>query len=409
MKILACILAIHMLFWLALRPAVPSTDDLCYLKDAIKVSEGTYEFNSSPKTQRLGIILPTCLFVSAFGTSPYAVSLLPLIFSIATILFIYLHFKRDSSLALAISILIAVNTVQITYSCALFPDVVLSLFMFVIVFSFSKRDENRMFWGFFSAITLVVAFFVKQLVIVLIPLLSYWILRDLIKRRNTHFHKAFTLTFLIVGSAVIYTVYQTTGDALFLLKSVEENHNRVFADMPLGDLINRLTWQPFVFLNGLVGFWPLILLAIPAVIHEIKNRSIGLHTKYLLYLVCIFWFCSTSLENYSPILLLDRMWLPILIPLCILSAKTIVWQTDAHPSWVNVLTSATLILSAGLSFNRGNEGEGVFYLLIPLTLLLIRKSKTLTALPESAKALTGLVPFILLACWFVISNSNWIS
>lgn len=408
-KTLACILAVHVLFWLALRPAVPSTDDLCYFKDALKVSDGTYEFNSSPKTQRLGIILPTYLIISVFGTSPYAISLLPLIFSIVSILLIYLLFKHDSTLALTASVLLAVNTIQITYSCALFPDAILSLIMFSIACSFHLRNDNRKLLGVFAAISLVVAFFVKQLVVVLIPLIAYWIINDLIKRRNTAFHIAFISTVGIAGSLVIYSIYQTTGDVLFILKSVEENHNRIFADVSNAELINRLTWQPIVFLNGLVGYWPLILLSIPAVIHEFKNHSVDDHTKYLIYLICVFWLGSTSIENYSPVLLLDRMWLPMLIPLCILSAKTIVWQANAHPFWVFVFTSTAMIFSAALAFSRGNEGEGVFYLLIPATMILVRKSKSLQGYPESAKTMFALMPFLLLACWFVISNSNWIS
>lgn len=406
-KTLACILGIHFLMWMALGPSTPSTDDLCYLQDAMKVSDGSYTFNASPKTQRLGMILPTYGLTSIFGMHPFVITLYPLFCSLLSIVMVFGWLRHLPTMAVVASLLLALNITQITYSCALFPDVILSMMMFGLVLAFQLRHDQRPWLALLGGSMLVAGFFVKQLIVVIIPWLAYWLIKDLLNGHNRRFHLVFASTIIIAGGSVWTAVYLHTGDWLFLIASVEEQHNRVFADLDATALLERLTWQPLFFLNKLTGFWPLLLLALPTLMQKITNISVNLARQYFLYLFIFFWVGSTSLQSYAPLLLLDRMWLPMLIPLCILAANTLTVNLKFGSKKSMALLFTAFALSSFIALNSSSEGEAMFYLLVPICLYLGHKMDQRER-GDGLVAVTITLPFLLLAVWFVVSNSVYL-
>jgi hypothetical protein len=311
-------------------------------------------------------------------------------------------------MAIIASMLLALNITQITYACALFPDVILSMIMFTVALIFHLRHDQHPWLAILAASMLIFGFFVKQLIVVMTPMILYWLVIDLIKRKNLRFQIIFFATLAIAIISIISVIYKHTGNWFFLVDSVENQHNRVFADLDTTSLIQRLTWQPLVFLFNLPGFWPLIVLSVPSIVQKTANTLILMVRNFLIYLLVIFWIGSTSLLNYSPLLLLDRMWLPLLIPLCLLAAHTTCQFSFERNKIIGTLIYAAFILSATMAMINGNEGEAVFYILIPTLLLLSKKLTSQKGQSNELSAVIITIPFILLAGWFILSNSVWI-
>lgn len=396
---------LHLVLSLALGTPWPGTDDLCYLNQAEKVVNGTYHFDESPKNQRIAIILPTYVAIGLFGKTPLTIALYPLLCSMISILMVMWFLKSNATTAILSGLLLACNITQITFARVLFPDVILALFIFASIYLVWNRKSGHWFRPTAAALLLVSGFFVKQLIVLVVPYLGFIVIKDLIKGEHVRFARIFILTLTISTASVVILVYNLTGDWFFLLNTIEANHNEVFASLDGLALWNRLTYEPLLFLSGLTGFWPLLILAAAGMMSKKESVQEGKLRELFLYLLLVFWLASTSIKSYSPVLLLDRMWMPLLIPLCGLAAigfgKTLEFDVKKQ-----IIVYVVFLLTAIRCMSEGSEGEAVFYMMIPLAILTSKRmlKKQFPAIDERFKLGLAL-PFFLLAIWFVWSNS----
>jgi len=396
-------LLIHTLLWIGLGASTPTTDDLCYLNDAKKISTGSYEFNESPKSQRLGMIWPTFLIIHIFGDSPTAIVLFPFIFSLFTIFILHKMFGNQGPINFVAIILLACNTTQLTFSNALFPDLILASIMLFICYIFWKRESSSKWTPILAGILLVTGFFIKQLIVIIVPYLFFLIAKDLFESKSLSFHLRFIFTTISLSLPILLLLEYLKGDWMFMISAVELHHNQVFANLKGIELIRRLTLEPLIFLNATSGFWPLLLLAIPALIQKSINGMMREIKWYTVYLFVFMWIGTTSLESYAPILLLDRMWMPLIALLCYWAAQTIANPVNEQ-KWQMPFIWLSFIASAAISLSKSEEGLAAFYIITPLAITLTRNYKEI--LPEKYNLIHWLAvtPFLLLAIWFVWSN-----
>lgn len=405
-KGILALIGLHVFLWFALGSPWPGTDDLCYFKQAERIADGTYQFDESPKNQRLGMIIPAYVAISLFGKSPATIAIYPLLASILSIVLLTYFLRSQPAIGLLAGLLLACNITQLTFATVLFPDVILALVMFATTYLIWNREKGGVLNAIAAALLLIIGFFIKQLILLLIPYLAFLIIRDIARGEHLQFAKVFIGTSVALWTTMLVSVFSYTGDWLFLLKTVEENHNAVFASLEGVALWKRLTYEPLVFLSGLAGYWPILILSAAGLVSKTQYPEERKLRELTAYLLVVFWFASTSLESYAPVLLLDRMWIPLLIPLCGLAAISLVKFNDYGWRWKSFILMLS-ILSATNSLTKGQEGEAVFYLLFPITILIIDKllQSQYNKISKVQIRLLSAIPFALIAFWFVWSNS----
>ncbi len=316
---LVLVLAVHAACWAGLGPPVPRSDDRVYLDVARSIGDGSYQINESPKNRRYTVILPALLITRLTGM-PRAAALWALACSLATILLLYRWLSRgDAGIAVMAAALLSLNIVQVIYSTVLFPDIIVSLFMFCVAWCVFRRSDGYMPAGQ-GVLFFITGFFAKEIILLMLPFLLYVWLRDAMQKRHQAFWSLFFGGLVISYAAISAILYRITGDALFIVRSVEAMHNEVFVPHLSGmALWSRLTWEPLAWLLAQPGYVFLVILAIPGLFMMRKGPA-RFWKAYLLWMAAACWWGTTSLERFAPVLLYDRMWMPLLVPLCVAAA-----------------------------------------------------------------------------------------
>lgn len=411
------ILLLHLIFWMWLKPPVPQTDDLCYVQEGEKFLNGIYQFNDSPKNHRLVVILPALLFTQLFGVNSFAISLWSLVCSLATISILFVFLKKiDLELAIISSLLVSLNIVQVIYSTVLFPDIIVSFFaLLVMLMIFSGRENHEeKKYAFATVIFLIIGFFTKEIIILLLPLILFLSITDLKKKQSEKFWKFFYMWFSIALVMVLITSKILKDDFFFLYNCVEKNHNEVFiSGYNLNDLLKRITYEPVVWLNNQLGYIFLFILAVPAIIEGLKknNRFQNLESFFSIYfigLLSVYWFGSSSVTKYAPILLLDRMWLLLIIPLCVLCAVTIkrLIRNELSSRSIYFLISV-LFLLALLNGMKISMTRGVLFAIFGMSVIMLKFTSILWNQNIFLKKVILLAPFVLLIVYFLVNNTNY--
>jgi 4-amino-4-deoxy-L-arabinose transferase-like glycosyltransferase len=403
---LAALLFLHVACWLVLGPPEPRSDDRVYLDVAADIDHGVYALNESPKNRRYAVILPALAFTKLFGDGPHAVSLWPLLCSLASIgmLFSWL-WPKGKKTAVAAGFLLAMNPVQVIYATVLFPDAVVSLFVLLAAyFIFRGRERGKPAHGLAAAASILAGFFAKETVLLLLPFAVALSVRDGIMRRHmdfwTRFYTAVAVGFLLVWGAFYYA----SGDALFLLRSIESRHNAVFVPpLAAGPLLERLTWRPLVWLLSQPGY---ALLVLPAMVWLFKRQRGAARwwKTYLIMLAAAFWWGSSSAVTMAPMLLYDRMWMPLLAPLCVAAASFFAGAAAGRLSAIATLFAAALFALAGAGWLALYPGK-LGWVFMAYALLFVAAWKSFLPIKNPALRLAMfLMPYAAVAGWFVWSN-----
>jgi len=320
--VLAALLAAHVLCWAVLRPPLPHADDRVYLDLARDMAEGRYALNESPKNHRFMVIVPAWAITSATGMSPFAVSAWPLMCSLATVAAVFLFLcKEDRRLATVAAFLLALNPVQVIYSTVLFPDAVVSLFFALAAgLVLAGRRGKPKQHAVLAALTLGAGFAAKEIIVLVMPFIVALAVRDTVVGRHATFWKVFFPALAVVALAIWGIYYSLTGDAAFLVRSVETRHNDLFVPpLPMDALWKRMLHEPLLWLASQPGYVVLVVLVLPWLFRR-QDGTASAARAYLLLLAAAFWWGSSSLQRMAPVPLYDRMWMPLLVPLCVAAA-----------------------------------------------------------------------------------------
>jgi len=424
--IIAFLLFIHVGFWFILKPAPPFSDDKVYAINAESMVDGHYQLLESPKNHRLTVIAPTALFIKLFGESPFIVSLWTLLCSLITIACLFLFLSKYSTIEVAFtsSFLIACNNLQIIYSVALFPDVIVALFAFLVIeLIYTSRIENssNLITIIGATVYFYIGFLAKEIILIILPFIVFLFISDWIKKINKTFWIKFFISFISGGVILNAIYYFATGDANFIYHCINKNHNEVFAIFTNEELIKRFTYQPLIFLFQSVGYSILLLFFIGYFLSKVgvtnQNKYnqkpgaplIKFFSIYFLILLATYWWMPTSFNHLSPILLFgfERMWMLLLIPLAIIAANLLVEAIEGEGRKKLLLITAIFFIAALISVILSSYNRAFMFLLFSVFSIFSILLKEKTNLNKQIILSVLLIPVFFVALYFAYQNSNW--
>lgn len=405
---LFAICLIHVILWILKRPGTPETDDFYYAEEAKNILSGDYHFGANPKNHRIGLFAPVALLIWLFGDSNFVISLFPLLISLTSVALLFSVLKKHISIPSAVlgAGLLSFNITQVDFSNRLFPDVVLAFWMFLFALSLYKwLQEKRQVFLVINLFSFLAGIFTKELMVAILPFAAIAIALDSYRNRSLKSTFTYALAFSILVFIIGLGCHLINGDALLLNRGVEEFHNEAFGKhFTRAEIAHRLFVEPFQLLNRSLG---LLLILIPTLVallynwltKKMKDPFTNYITLFFLCLLAYLWAGSSSLTSYVPIWLIERMWIPLLIPACFL-LSTYLAEGDRR---LFLLIGITLfLLGSEQAFFFGWK-RGLLFLLFSGSFLFCGWKNTE---PEK-RSLLLLLPYLILAFYFVFTNSGW--
>jgi|ERR1017187_103383 hypothetical protein len=403
---LLIILLIHIAGYLILKPVYPHSDDYCYAANAHNFLHHHFHLTYNKFQNRFGVYLPTAFVFILFGITPYTICLWPLIASCLTITIVFLLVNKISGIQIATvaSTLIAINVLQITYSIALFPDLIVSFYAILAILFLYKGRENdsKYFYAIALPIVLLIGMFTKETILLLIPFFIITLTIDLVRKEHLSFWKS-TLPYFALSIISFFVFYWIlTGDPFHRIKSMIDFKDNYL--MPPEDAMKLRSTFPtniFVWMNEELGYMFLILFSIPAFISLIKFKDnfqsyISLYSLMLLIEFIILYHT----EKYGAVFLQDRIWMIIIAPLSIVSALTIV---EANRRTLMILFTIFLLFGI-LNIPLVKLNREILYLSLPLIIGALMLFNTGNI---KLRASLLLFPLIILFINFIYGNSNY--
>jgi len=387
-----------LLAWFS-SPGIFLGDEYVYAENSVNLVNGTFTNSGHHFDNRFGLLIPMALIVKLLGTHysvfyiwPF-ISFLLLLWSLHKIIGI-----ENRSIAFLSFSLLAFNPAFIRLSADIAVDMVMTTFMtFAVFFTYHIRQNrfSQTKGGFFVAFTLFYAVFTKMTAIYCFPFFAFLLVIDIRQKQFFNFWKSLILFSLILYIIYFGSYYFTLGDAFFRFNGFEQTHGSGevvpwnYRNRPLKDIITRLTIYPVAFFLFAPGYSLLIILACFSIFSKKwfeKSELIKYTTIYFLIISFVFWFGSSSLKQYNPVILVERMLLPILPPAAILVAS--LWtNTQAIPlskkrNWINSSICVVLILFCiALFISRPDKGLGLSCSIFILSLLILSQQNEIHFTP----------------------------
>jgi len=307
-------------------------DDLTYAKNALQLVKGNFSFPDHLFSQRLTIIGATAVSYLLFGIGDYATILPPLICTLVTCNAIYFFLlKKSFFVAIMAASVYAFDFYTIFFSKVLYPDVLLSCFVFlglVTLFFARQSSDNVGLRAFGVVFSFFLAFVSKLTILFVFPFLLSVFGYDLTKQKNIKFWCYTIILSICAGGIYLWWQHQAFGNYFYRFNTiVGEGHyvsNGSYFDKNWYILLKRMTYQPLImFLNSSMII-PLGL-SFPVLIgyRDGKLWNHDAFEKFWAYaglsILLYFWWGSTSWQYYNPIALFPRHILLLIPPLAILS------------------------------------------------------------------------------------------
>lgn len=174
-KLLFLILLFHITAWFLLKPVWPFSDDYWYAFHAHNFLEGHLNLTYNQFQNRFGVYIPASFLFYFFGITPYTLALWPLLASCFTIaiVFLFLDKTANTTIAFVSSFLIATNTMQLTYSITIFPDLIVSFYCIaaVLVLYLGRQKDQKLMYPVLLNVILLLGFLTKETILLVMPFL----------------------------------------------------------------------------------------------------------------------------------------------------------------------------------------------------------------------------------------------
>lgn len=289
---------------------------------------------------RINLYILTALMFKLFGTNEWATTVMPMIYSLASIVLAYFcaeTFSKSKQIARICAFLIAFLPTEIVFASINFSDAPSTLFINAGIFLLYLAWKNKNYrLSILSGICFVLSFHFKMNIFFIVLLLLALFIFDRIKNRNTNYHiliVLFAVALCFFTEACIYFVVK--GDFFYRLTLIEQNslygkHEFFTLGSVLGYADESRFWpelvklifiknMKYLFLRRFYLFIPLV--ALVQSIISIRKRQNHLLIFWFLGLALLFVAFTVSLQRYQPMVLRLSWYLfPIFLPAGILSA-----------------------------------------------------------------------------------------
>ena len=370
-------------------------DDMHYAKLANDLSQGV--FNPEDHfSYRITLIGLTSISYLLFGVNDFASALPSLLVSILslTLVFFILRKQKLASLTVGLS-LYSLSFWNLFYADKLMTDSLVSFFvlltLFIIYeFKFEKTKLPTSIFALGAAFSLFLGFNSKGTIVLFFPLIAYFIIVDLLKKRDSKFWLYFIIFSLIFISGYFIFWRITTGNALDRFSAITQNSYLnlcSYSEQPILFTLKRIGYELILLLISSALIVPFIfLLATPLKVFskatfEFENER-SFFTTSAIILGLSSNFMSISANSYSPMCLDPRHYL-FLVPVAGIAAslhfKNIFENQSAKYRFVLIVSTIFLI-----SILKGFDTSWTLYfpLLIAavLALFIRNSSKRVTIL-----------------------------
>ena len=281
---------------------------------------------------RLGAYGPTAGLIRLFGLSEVTLAAYPFAVSIAGCLLAYVLARSFfSPLAGLIGLgAVAILPIDVSMASSLWVDAIAAFWANVgVALAYSAFNKSTVpkavFLGLLSGGFFGVSWLCKEGVVYLIP---FVVILGLALQRQTPLALRIKCMMGIAIAAILVLSVETafyeklTGDPLFRLHTTERNYEwspwGFFDESSLSGLVKRLFLDGPIALLRSMSFAPTFAMlgAIWGVVF--RKRVFVTPTTWLISLLFMFNFMTTSLKSYKPLLLSDRYLYAIVLPSMIL-------------------------------------------------------------------------------------------
>lgn len=293
---------------------------------------------------RPGLYAPTAALINLFGLSEITITVYPFLISILGCLLTY-TLARHIVMPLAGLIglaLMAITPIDIYLASVLWPDAVAAFFanaaVAIIIIAVDRPDVRHIgALGLLSGVLFGVSWFCKETVAYFVPLPV--LLVFFLKGQTSKNARMVLLAAIGTGSlALVFaemTVYRAlTGDLFFRLHATEKNYvqeavwffnsSSPFFGWESGDytkaLAKRLLFsgpRDLLFNRSMLRM-PALALVSGAWALIFRQRSLAMPLVWLVSLILMFNFMSSSFDSYKPLVFFDRYMYALLMPSLIL-------------------------------------------------------------------------------------------
>ncbi|MFA6402397.1 MAG: glycosyltransferase family 39 protein [Salinivirgaceae bacterium] len=353
-------------------------DDMEYAKLASDLNNGFIDYNNH-FTFRLPIILLTAISYSFFGVTDFASSLPPIITTISIQLLVFLALKNKGTLTLILALaLTTFSNWFIFYSDKLMPDIYLVLFVMLSLFiiqkyKFESSKNKTGLYAIFLSLSLFMGFLAKETIVLMIPLLLYFVIIDFINKRDIKFWIYSFLSGLLLLVIYFAIVWILTGDFAKRFEAISQNSYLnlcSYDQQPLQILLKRLAYEFFSLSIAHTMFTGFIFVI--AYLFQTKAKNVfkfnDLFSFYFVSAIILLLssnFMTISVTSYVPMCLDPRHYL-FLIPIVSIPAAFIITdfvKTRQH-TWPILLV--LLVVSTFSFFLQINYFWNLY---LPLTVL----------------------------------------
>ncbi|MEW6096781.1 MAG: glycosyltransferase family 39 protein [bacterium] len=279
-------------------------DDKYYLMHAYLLSIGKFEPLDFNFGLRIGLLAPTAFFFNLFGINEFSLVLFPLLCSIGGIILIY-YFGRlffDEKVGLAGAFLLSFFPLDVIFATHLYPDIPLTFFISLCIFSFLKGESNEKKWYYLlSGIFIGIAYLIK---ISTFTIIFFFVFYMLYKKRIKINYLFIPLGFLLILCLESSLYYFCEGDFLYRYHSL--NHwGKIQFIYPIHRGSNWII-EPFLMLTiqQEFGFFYYFILPIIAYFLIKRNNKVNI---LLLWTIPIFLYIEYGSTTISRYLVLERV------------------------------------------------------------------------------------------------------
>jgi len=319
---------------LAFFSGVGTSDPVYYSKSANDLLNNKFPSETTQLNARIGLLIPVAISYSIFGVNDFSSTLFPLLTSILGIIVIFYFgkFLFNEKVGLVAAFLLSFFPLDVVYSTQLLSDLPSAFFSGLSVFLFLKaekivRKPNSYLFYILSGLSLGIAFTIREMAIMMILFFLAYVL----------YNKEFKWSYILVGISFLLILlietgffYYYTGNPFFKLEGADYALDTiVHGDFFYGRLSFPkffVTWPYVVFGNIQQGYFFafISLAAFYWMIHRKKEADYLL--IWFLSILLYFYFGTTSLKQYAPVLAVARYLNYITYPALILLASFLMEQ-----------------------------------------------------------------------------------
>ncbi len=347
---------------------------------------------------RFAIYVPTGFMFKLFGVSELTIAAVPFFFSVGSFFLAYVIARRlFNPLAGLVSIaILAVIPFDIAMATTLWPDAIAAgwanLGVALLIFDCtSERRPPFPILPVLAGLCFGVSWLGKEIVVYLAPFVAIFYFLQARQQRLLFASSHLLLVGLgvlsvVVAEAILYRIYR--GDWLFHFHAIEvtyaetpvwyfDQSSPIFGWSEGGytkALLKRLLITGPTALLSAFSMLPLFALVAIAWAAFTRDRRFIIPAVWLVTLMAMFNFSSSSLESYKPIPLWGRYLYPVLLPstLLVSGALATLWQSKAVKEliaerrfWAAVWVLAYLLSCARVAGQLNSRPEQIVRDVLP--------------------------------------------